>query len=143
MQLESCNQFARSENYSGQLPQPGWPRPLPVCQTQLRGCSHHSQPLPKFTENRRQLCRGKLKKRTICKSQKYKLNVTTYFIVVFQPTTASSRSAASSTCLSDLITAIGDKLTHFNMSSNKMAGLPFVFKAISVRWRKDVNDIVS
>merc|ERR1719410_1741002 len=47
------------------------------------------------------------------------------------PTTASSRSAASSTCLSDLITAIGDKLTHFNMSSNKMAGLPFVFKAIS------------
>jgi len=47
------------------------------------------------------------------------------------PTTASSRSAASSTCLSDLITAIGDKLTHFNMSSNKMAGLPFVFKAIA------------
>merc|ERR1719225_1343690 len=44
---------------------------------------------------------------------------------------SSSLSAASSTCLSDLITAIGDKLTHFNMSSNKIAGLPFVFKAIA------------
>jgi hypothetical protein len=38
----------------------------------------------------------------------------------------------SSSALSDLITALGDKLTHFNMSSNKMAGLPFVFKALSV-----------
>lgn len=47
------------------------------------------------------------------------------------PSTASSRSAVSSSALSDLITALGDKLTHFNMSSNKMAGLPFVFKALS------------
>jgi hypothetical protein len=38
----------------------------------------------------------------------------------------------SSTALSDLITSLGEKLTHFNMSSNKMAGLPFVFKALSV-----------
>lgn len=47
------------------------------------------------------------------------------------PSTASSRSAASSTCLSDMITAIGEKLISFNISNNKMAGLPFVFKAIS------------
>jgi len=52
-------------------------------------------------------------------------------VSVVAPTTASSRSAASSSCLSDLISCIGEKLTHFNMSSNKMAGLPFVFKAIS------------
>lgn len=51
----------------------------------------------------------------------------------FQPSTASSRSAVSSTALSDLITSMGENLTHFNMSSNKMAGLPFVFKALSVR----------
>ena len=50
-----------------------------------------------------------------------------------QPSTASSRSAASSTCLSDMITAVGEKLISFNISNNKMAGLPFVFKAISVR----------
>ena len=31
-----------------------------------------------------------------------------------------------------MITAIGEKLTSFSMSNNKMAGLPFVFKAISV-----------
>merc|ERR1711981_416931 len=30
-----------------------------------------------------------------------------------------------------MITAIGEKLTHFSMANNKMAGLPFVFKAIS------------
>jgi len=47
------------------------------------------------------------------------------------PSTASSRSAASSTCLSDMITAVGEKLISFNISNNKMAGLPFVFKAIS------------
>jgi len=47
------------------------------------------------------------------------------------PSTASSRSAVSSSALSDLIAALGEKLTHFNMSSNKMAGLPFVFKALS------------
>jgi len=47
------------------------------------------------------------------------------------PSTASSRSAASSTCLSDMITAVGEKLVSFNISNNKMAGLPFVFKAIS------------
>lgn len=53
-------------------------------------------------------------------------------MLVLQPSTASSRSAVSSSALSDLITALGDKLTHFNMSNNKMAGLPFVFKALSV-----------
>ena len=53
-------------------------------------------------------------------------------VIPFQPSTASSRSAVSSTALSDLIMAMGDNLTHFNMSSNKMAGLPFVFKALSV-----------
>lgn len=47
------------------------------------------------------------------------------------PSTASSRSAVASTALSDLITSMGENLTHFNMSSNKMAGLPFVFKALS------------
>ena len=31
-----------------------------------------------------------------------------------------------------MITAIGEKLVSFNISNNKMAGLPFVFKAISV-----------
>ena len=56
-----------------------------------------------------------------------------FTVRVFQPSTASSRSAVSSSALSDLITAMGDNLTHFNMSSNKMAGLPFVFKALSVR----------
>jgi hypothetical protein len=45
----------------------------------------------------------------------------------------SSRSAVSSTALSDFITVLGERLTHFNISNNKMAGLPFVFKALSVR----------
>ena len=44
----------------------------------------------------------------------------------------SSRSAVSSTALSDFITTVGERLTHFNISNNKMAGLPFVFKALSV-----------
>ena len=45
----------------------------------------------------------------------------------------SSRSAVSSTALSDFISVLGERLTHFNISNNKMAGLPFVFKALSVR----------
>merc|ERR1719309_389153 len=61
------------------------------------------------------------------------------------PSTASSRSAVSSSALSDLIAALGEKLTHFNMSSNKMAGLPFVFKALSQHSRNltflDVSNI--
>ena len=44
----------------------------------------------------------------------------------------SSRSAVSSTALSDFISVLGERLTHFNISNNKMAGLPFVFKALSV-----------
>ena len=46
----------------------------------------------------------------------------------------SSRSAVSSTALSDFITATKERLTHFNISNNKMAGLPFVFKALSVSY---------
>eukprot|EP00095_Tigriopus_kingsejongensis_P002982 maker-scaffold849_size89187-snap-gene-0.16 protein:Tk02982 transcript:maker-scaffold849_size89187-snap-gene-0.16-mRNA-1 annotation:"hypothetical protein DAPPUDRAFT_23392" len=43
----------------------------------------------------------------------------------------SSRSAVSSTCLTEFVTLVGKRLTHFNISNNKMAGLPFVFKALS------------
>lgn len=43
----------------------------------------------------------------------------------------SSRSAVSSTCLSEFIATLGPRLTHLNISNNKMAGLPFVFKALS------------
>lgn len=61
------------------------------------------------------------------------------------PATASSRSAVSSSALSDLITTLGDRLTHFNMSSNKMAGLPFVFKALAAHSKNlkflDVSNI--
>lgn len=47
------------------------------------------------------------------------------------PSSSSSRSAVSSTCLTDFITVLGDRLTVLNISNNKMAGLPFVFKALS------------
>jgi len=47
------------------------------------------------------------------------------------PSTCSSRSAVSSSALSDLIAGLGENLVHFNMSNNKMAGLPFVFKALA------------
>jgi len=43
----------------------------------------------------------------------------------------SSRAATSSTCLSEFVAIVGKRLTHFNISNNKMAGLPFVFKAIA------------
>eukprot|EP00094_Tigriopus_californicus_P003745 TCALIF_03604-PB protein Name:"Similar to Fbxl6 F-box/LRR-repeat protein 6 (Mus musculus)" AED:0.25 eAED:0.25 QI:0/0.75/0.6/1/1/1/5/724/1171 len=43
----------------------------------------------------------------------------------------SSRSAVSSSCLTELVTLVGKRLTHFNISNNKMAGLPFVFKALT------------
>ena len=48
------------------------------------------------------------------------------------PSSSSSRSAVSSTCLTDFITVLGNRLTVLNISNNKMAGLPFVFKALSV-----------
>jgi len=47
------------------------------------------------------------------------------------PSSTSSRSAVSSTCLTDFITVLGNRLTMLNISNNKMAGLPFVFKAMS------------
>lgn len=47
------------------------------------------------------------------------------------PSSSSSRSAVSSTCLTDFITVLGSRLTVLNISNNKMAGLPFVFKALS------------
>ena len=47
------------------------------------------------------------------------------------PSSSSSRSAVSSTCLTDFITVLGNRLTVLNISNNKMAGLPFVFKALS------------
>merc|ERR1712110_987474 len=47
------------------------------------------------------------------------------------PSSTSSRSAVSSTCLTDFITVLGNRLTMLNISNNKMAGLPFVFKALS------------
>uniref|UniRef100_A0A0K2TVP2 F-box domain-containing protein n=1 Tax=Lepeophtheirus salmonis TaxID=72036 RepID=A0A0K2TVP2_LEPSM len=47
------------------------------------------------------------------------------------PSSGSSRSAVSSTCLSEFITVLGKRLTYLNISNNKMAGLPFVFKALS------------
>ena len=47
------------------------------------------------------------------------------------PSSSSSRSAVSSTCLTDFITVLGNRLTMLNISNNKMAGLPFVFKALS------------
>ena len=47
----------------------------------------------------------------------------------------SSRAATSSTCLSEFVAIVGKRLTHFNISNNKMAGLPFVFKAIAVSRR--------
>lgn len=47
------------------------------------------------------------------------------------PSSSSSRSAVSSTCLTDFITVLGTRLTVLNISNNKMAGLPFVFKALS------------
>merc|ERR1712223_1711937 len=47
------------------------------------------------------------------------------------PSSSSSRSAVSSTCLTDFITVLGNRLTMINISNNKMAGLPFVFKALS------------
>ena len=52
----------------------------------------------------------------------------------------SSRSAVSSTALSDFITTVGERLTHFNISNNKMAGLPFVFKALSVSCLPNVQN---
>lgn len=47
------------------------------------------------------------------------------------PSSASSRSAASSNALSDLIAGMGEKLVTFIMAGNKMAGLPYVFNALS------------
>merc|ERR1712088_844702 len=47
------------------------------------------------------------------------------------PSSSSSRSAVSSTCLTEFITVLGNRLTTLNISNNKMAGLPFVFKALS------------
>merc|ERR1712223_1824505 len=47
------------------------------------------------------------------------------------PSSSSPRSAVSSTCLTDFITVLGNRLTVLNISNNKMAGLPFVFKALS------------
>ena len=47
------------------------------------------------------------------------------------PSSTSSRSAVSSTCLSDFITVLGNRLTMLNISNNKMAGVPFVFKSLS------------
>ena len=47
------------------------------------------------------------------------------------PSSTSSRSAVSSTCLTDFITVLGDRLTMLNISNNRMAGVPFVFKAFS------------
>lgn len=47
------------------------------------------------------------------------------------PSSSSSRSAVSSTHLSDFITVLGNRLTMVNISNNKMSGLPFVFKALS------------
>ena len=51
---------------------------------------------------------------------------------LFQSSSSSSRSAVSSSCLSEFITTVGERLTYLNISNNKMAGLPFVFKALSV-----------
>ncbi len=48
-----------------------------------------------------------------------------------QSSSCSSRSVVSSSCLSEFISTVGDRLTYLNISNNKMAGLPFVFKAIS------------
>ena len=48
-----------------------------------------------------------------------------------QSSSCSSRSVVSSSCLSDFVTVVGGRLTYLNISNNKMAGLPFVFKAIS------------
>lgn len=47
------------------------------------------------------------------------------------PSSSSSRSAVSSTCLTDFITVLGNRLTTLTLANNKMAGLPFVFKALS------------
>ena len=47
------------------------------------------------------------------------------------PSSSSSRSVVSSTCLTEFITVLGNRLTVLNISNNKMAGLPFVFKALS------------
>ncbi len=47
------------------------------------------------------------------------------------PSSSSSRSAVSSTCLTEFITVLGQRLRVLNISNNKMAGLPFVFKALS------------
>lgn len=47
------------------------------------------------------------------------------------PSSASSRSAASSNALSELVAGMAENLTHFTMSGNKMAGLPYVFNALS------------
>ncbi len=47
----------------------------------------------------------------------------------------------SSTCLSDFIAVAGERLTQLNISNNKMAGLPFVFKAISVSEDKGLKNL--
>lgn len=64
-----------------------------------------------------------------------------------QNSSCSSRSVVSSTCLSDFITTVGERLTHINISNNKMAGLPFVFKAISTHSKNllelDISNITT
>lgn len=49
-----------------------------------------------------------------------------------QSSSCSSRSIVSSSCLSEFITVMGKRLTHLSICNNKMSGLPFVFKALSV-----------
>ncbi len=62
----------------------------------------------------------------------YKNNENLILFLFFQPSSCSSRSAVSSTCLSDFVTTVGKRLTHIIIANNKMSGLPFVFKSLSV-----------
>ena len=65
----------------------------------------------------------------------------------FQSSSCISRSVVSSNCLSDFISVVGDRLTHLNISNNKLSGLPFVFKAISTHSKSleelDISNITT